>query len=111
MSERSFNYRNIITCKIDRNNWHMLKSPKILPCGNSACLSCIQKELNRTGRFACNFDSCKSIHQISDPIKLIDNIMFEEVLKDNMWILIDEFCTKIKRQFNVVKGIFLLLFY
>ena len=58
------------TCKFNRFNPHLYKEPYLLPCGNSACLSCIYKNFNlHTQSIECDFDFCKEDHFLKLDLK------------------------------------------
>ncbi len=56
---------SITRCLLDANDSHILNNSRILPCGNKACLKCIEEKLFDK-KFYCSFDDCKQVHVIDD---------------------------------------------
>ena len=55
VASENFIYENVIMCKMDPFNTHILKQPKVLPCGNTACLECIEKNIDESKHLSCSF--------------------------------------------------------
>jgi hypothetical protein len=91
-------------CKLDPYNVHVFEEPTVLPCGNTACLECIQASLVN-GFLQCNFEKCKSKHELKDCTKLIQNIMIDETINENINSIAKYFYNELKEKFNQYKGI------
>ena len=73
-----------INCKLIKNKQHLLENAKILPCGNTGCLKCIQKVMNKTNYFKCSFQNCNLKHIITDVKKLAHNHDVDENIQINL---------------------------
>jgi hypothetical protein len=59
-------------CKINPLKPHLYQDPYLLPCGNSACLDCIDKHFNiYLNELVCNFESCQKSHRLTQELKKI----------------------------------------
>jgi hypothetical protein len=87
MEHLNFSYINVITCSFNRNNRHILKQAKILPCGNTACYNCIRSNIQINNQLICPFDCCKQVHEISNLDFLITNTIVEQAIEDNVHYL------------------------
>ena len=59
----------ILSCKLNQSDEHIFKDPRLLPCGFTACHSCILRIININEDYNCQF--CAKIHQISSIKKSI----------------------------------------
>jgi hypothetical protein len=100
----------VFICRYDTSFLHILKSPKVLPCGNTVCEECI-RESCKNGVFKCTFEKCKEKHEIKNINSLVNNVMVEDVLNDNLVLIADHIISKIKKRFSSFKGIYLALTY
>ena len=106
MNKNNRYYKNIskvFICRYNTSFLHILKSPKVLPCGNTVCEDCI-RESCKNGVFKCGFEKCKEKHEIKNIDSLIKNVMVEDVLNDNLVLIADHIISKIKKRFSSFKG-------
>jgi hypothetical protein len=99
------NISKIFVCRFNATFLHILKNPRVLPCGNTACEDCIKDSLDRNGVLKCTFEKCRQKHEIKKVDCLVRNIMVEEVLDDNILTIADHIITKIKKRFVSFKGL------
>ena len=90
----SFRYNRNIIDDIDENfvcqlwtpekSKHLYENPYLLPCGNTACLKCIQ--MKTTDKlFKCNFKNCQKDHMIEKKLKT--NLELNALMVQNCSIL------------------------
>jgi hypothetical protein len=79
----------------------------VLPCGNTACLECIEKSIENSGdgKFKCNFQKCSETHSIYDIKSLKTNVLIENAVKDNLETLTKNVFKKLKESYEKAKGI------
>ena len=99
-----FFYDNVVLCRIDKNDAHILREPRVLPCGNTACLDCIQRRLEKTGNLNCEFETCQQAHQIKSAKNLPTNVTTENALRDNCRTLIDFLLAKLQKSIQDLRG-------
>lgn len=90
-------------CSINKN--HILNDPKELPCGASACFSCIQKTLSKRYKnqiMRCK--ACSKIHYISNVFSMPVNHTFELMLIDSFQYINKEVYEKLEKLVEVTKG-------
>lgn len=63
MSLKELPIYDIIKCELQKNDVHILSNPTSLPCGNSACLTCIEKLIQANGQLECTY--CHEKHDFS----------------------------------------------
>jgi hypothetical protein len=101
----TFLYENIVTCKLDSNNDHIYKEPKVLPCGHTACLECVLKNIDHNGVLKCNFKNCNQEHVIKDLNNLKTNFVVELAVSENIETLTSNLFAKLQRLYKDTKGI------
>lgn len=94
----------IFICRFNTNFLHILSSPKVLPCGNTACNECIIDSIDKNGQIKCNFDKCKLKHDIKNVNDLVKNVVVEEALDENILTIGNHIIQKLKKKFNTFKG-------
>jgi hypothetical protein len=87
----NFSYMNMITCRFSSTNCHILKNPKILPCGFTSCYDCIKSNLQINSQLNCPFEKCKQVHEIDNADNLITNSIIETAIDENMDFLTKNF--------------------
>ncbi len=104
------NIPNLFLCKFDPQNVHVFDQPTVLPCGNTACFECIQVSIVN-GFVQCDFEKCKSKHQLKDCTKLVQNIAIDETITENINLIAKYFYYELKEKYNQYKGLlrFLIL--
>ena len=96
---------NLAKCKLKRDCTHILKHPKVLPCGNTACFDCIRRMIaENNSKIKCDFDSCNQTHAISNPNDLLTNLIIEEALQNNVHILADSVLNNIEAELKFFEG-------
>ena len=88
---RNFHIKNSITCDLSANS-HIIKNPRKLPCGKSACLECIELLSNSKRNLLCPF--CSGLHVL--PRDLSRNMPVEYSIQDE----IDNVCSYLKTQLS-----------
>ena len=80
----------IYNCDFSLFNSHVYSNPYLLPCGKSACLNCIYRNLNfSTGLIKCTNASCNiQEHRLSDICKR--DMKMEQILKENCQKILHE---------------------
>jgi hypothetical protein len=100
----NFQYENVVICKLDGKNDHILKSPKVLPCGNTACFECVIKNFNnQTNEIKCNFPKCDQVHLLQDVYSLKTNLIAEDAIKDNLETLTRSVFEKLQLAYKEAK--------
>ena len=56
-----FTIYNLIRCEFNSEDFHIFNDPRSLPCGNSACFSCIEESVV-DGQLNCK--SCNQVHNV-----------------------------------------------
>ena len=75
-----FNINEILICKYGKLKKHFLKKPKLLPCGYSACESCVLVEASLNEKlFYCKF--CNKYHFMN---QMIPNSTLEGIFTNNL---------------------------
>ena len=97
-------YMNLITCKYYTNDFHIFKEPKVLPCGETACLNCIKRELNSTCELKCPFKKCNSVHVIPNVNELVANSLIENSIDENLEYLTKNLVSNLMKQFSSLSG-------
>ncbi len=97
-----------LSCYTDTLNPHLLKNSKILPCGNRACLTCIEESL-LDGIYYCPFDDCKREHVIYNLNQLTDDkttLLFYQkrtpFICKSIYDRISEKCKNLQSMFRVL---------
>ena len=62
-SSNEFTIYNLVRCEFNLDDTHIFNDPRSLPCGNSACLSCLEKVLDEEGHINCKL--CNEIHCVN----------------------------------------------
>lgn len=103
----SFNYESIVVCKYNGKNDHLLKKPKLLPCGNTVCADCIISNRNsNTNEFKCNYEKCNQIHVIQDIDLLKINLIADDAIRDNLETLSLNVFEQLKHAYDEAKSMF-----
>lgn len=100
----TFSYDNVVMCKLEKEDHHVLKDPKVLPCGNTACLECIEKNVDINSNFLCKFNDCNEIHTILNAEKLPVNVLAENAIRDNRRTITEYLINKLQRSMNELRG-------
>ena len=98
-----YSQNSILACKIDVKNVHIIKNPKRLPCGYTACNDCIEQLIQDGNKLECKF--CRKFHRI--PRDLTRNVNIEYALDSSLEILVKEFSKQILNDALNLKGRFL----
>ena len=93
-------------CTCDLFNDHILNNPKVLPCGFSACLKCLQKSIDKNGKFDCT--CCSQTHLIQEPEKLISNVKIANMIKNNLKVFTTELVDRLQKIVNSLQSNFLI---
>ena len=104
------NLSKMFVCRFNSTFLHILKEPKMLPCGYTACTECIANALDKSGTLKCPFEKCKEKHAIKSIDSLIKNVMVNEIIDDNLVLIADHIASKIKRRITSFKGRLLFIF-
>jgi hypothetical protein len=95
-------------CQISSNDTdaHILKEPRVLPCGYTVCKDCILNTFvqNNSKKFKCNFDNCQREHLIVDIDHLGQNHLVVKVLNENIKYLSNDLLKKLQIEFENFKG-------
>ena len=94
---------NFFKCQIpsDEAEAHILKEPRVLPCGYTCCKDCILDELAiNNKKFKCNFENCQREHLIVDIEQLGKNHLVAKVLNENINYLSNDLLKKLLIQFQ-----------
>ena len=103
-SNTNFQFENVVVCKLDGKNDHILKLPKVLPCGNTACFECVLKNWNSSSyELKCNFPTCNEVHIIQDINLLKTNVVAEDGIRDNLETLCRSVFEKIHQVYKEAK--------
>jgi hypothetical protein len=62
-SSNEFTIYNLVRCEFNPDDNHIFNDPRSLPCGNSACLSCLEHALDEEGQINCKL--CNEIHNVN----------------------------------------------
>ena len=81
---------DLINCKLIKNKRHLLENAKLLPCGNTGCLKCILKVMNKTNYFKCNFQNCKERHILIDTKSLPVNQEIDDYILSSIKVITEE---------------------
>ena len=98
---------NFFKCQIpsDDAETHILKDPRVLPCGYTMCKECIiDSMLINDKKFKCNFENCQREHLIADIEQLGKNHLVAKVLTENINYLSNDLLKKLQSQFENFKG-------
>ena len=69
-------------CKFDPEDKHLFVNPKILPCNNTICVSCLRNHLDVEGNLTCTF--CDKLHFIPRMDELrVDNVLEQLIVRGN----------------------------
>lgn len=90
-------------CSINKK--HILREAKKLPCGASACLSCIRQNLaRRYNRKIINCKMCYQPHYISNVNDLPSDGAFEEMFANSFQRIHKETCEELEKIIERLKG-------
>ena len=89
-------------CTCDLFNDHILFNPKVLPCGFSACLKCLQRLIDKTGKLECT--CCNQVHLIAEPENLISNVKIANMIKNNLKGFTNELVDTLQKIVNSLQG-------
>lgn len=114
MNDQKLAFDKFFKCQLYTNDAdaHLLKEPKVLPCGYTVCSECIRKliKTNNNKIFKCNFENCKQEHQINDINNLGQNHLVETVLNENLKYLSHDLLQKLENEYESFKSKHIYLF-
>jgi hypothetical protein len=102
---------DFIKCRLIKNKIHLLENAKLIPCGNSGCLKCIHKVMNKTNYLKCNFQNCKERHVLNDVKKLPDNFAVKNYIEKNLEEVANQMFTSAKEGLCELQGIIYILIF
>ena len=76
-----FDIKDLITCKLVVP-FHVLHDPRMLECGTSVCLKCIESRINSESILSC--PNCNNMHSISNSHSLIVNKNLQSFINSNL---------------------------
>jgi hypothetical protein len=90
-------------CRFGNRADHLMKDPRKLDCGFSACLACIQEDLrlNANGRICC---ICGEIHVIADANRLDTDKKPVVNIEERIQYLMDDFLSRLRASFDSLQG-------
>ena len=107
-----------LICKLDPFNTHLYKNPSQLPCGNTACMDCLWKNIFiENNKFICCFTNCQQMHSVNyklpkdlistqyilDSLAVISPVIIDEFKEASYSINQDEFIQKFESIFEMLE--------